>query len=38
MMLLGGKFSEGDVVEVDARDGELTFERRRLPRWKRSPN
>jgi len=25
MNLLEGKFSEGDVVEVDAKDGELTF-------------
>jgi len=31
MMLLGGKFSEGDVVEVDARDGELTFEKAKAP-------
>ena len=27
MMLLGGKFSDGDTVEVDAKGGELTFER-----------
>jgi ATP-dependent Clp protease ATP-binding subunit ClpB len=27
MQLLGGKFSEGDVVEVDAQGGELTFDR-----------
>jgi ATP-dependent Clp protease ATP-binding subunit ClpB len=27
MMLLEGKFSEGDVVEVDAKHGELTFSR-----------
>ena len=27
--LLEGRFSEGDVVEVDARDGELVFERLR---------
>jgi ATP-dependent Clp protease ATP-binding subunit ClpA len=25
MMLLEGKFSEGDTIEVDAKDGELTF-------------
>src|SRR3989442_11652091 len=31
MMLLGGKFSEADVVEVDARDGELTFEKAKAP-------
>src|SRR5437899_1033326 len=31
MMLLGGKFCEGDVVEVDARDGELTFEKAKAP-------
>jgi hypothetical protein len=24
-MLLEGKFSDGDAVEVDARNGELTF-------------
>jgi len=27
MMLLGGTFTDGDVVEVDARGGELTFEK-----------
>jgi ATP-dependent Clp protease ATP-binding subunit ClpB len=27
MMLLSGKFGEGDTVEVDARDGELVFEK-----------
>ncbi len=27
MMLLEGKFSDGDAVEVDARNGELTFTR-----------
>lgn len=27
MMLLEGKFSEGDTVEVDASGGELTFTR-----------
>jgi ATP-dependent Clp protease ATP-binding subunit ClpA len=27
MRLLEGKFGEGDVVEVDAKNGELTFNR-----------
>jgi hypothetical protein len=27
MMLLEGKFSEGDTVTVDVKGGELTFER-----------
>jgi len=25
MQILGGKFGEGDTVEVDARNGELVF-------------
>jgi len=31
MRLLRGEFAEGDTVEVDAADGELTFARRRVP-------
>jgi ATP-dependent Clp protease ATP-binding subunit ClpB len=31
MMLLEGKFSEGDTVTVDARDGEITFARSEVP-------
>ena len=31
MQLLQGEFGEGDTVEVDAEDGELTFARREVP-------
>jgi len=31
MRLLQGEFGEGDTVEVDAEDGELTFARREVP-------
>jgi hypothetical protein len=29
-MLLEGKFSDGDTVEVDVRDGELAFNRTKV--------
>ena len=32
LKILEGEFGEGDVVEVDAADGELVFEPRRLQR------
>jgi ATP-dependent Clp protease ATP-binding subunit ClpB len=31
MMLLEGKFGEGDVIEVDAKDGEFTFSKAKTP-------
>ena len=31
MLLLSGKFTEGDVVEVDAKGGELTFDKAKAP-------
>jgi ATP-dependent Clp protease ATP-binding subunit ClpA len=31
MMLLEGKFSEGDAVEVGAKDGELAFTKAKSP-------
>src|SRR3989454_6583880 len=31
MLLLSGKFTEGDVVEVDAKGGELTFDKAKVP-------
>jgi len=30
MMLLEGRFSEGDSIEVDAREGELIFTKARV--------
>jgi len=30
MMLLEGKFSDGDTVEVDVRNGELTFNKAKV--------
>ena len=37
LKLLEGEFREGDTVEVDAEDGELTFGRRRWRHRRRPP-